>query len=250
MFKINFTVSLLLFCIKDCCCQQLPSIQLDRPDQTECPFTVPKKYIQAEIGFAYEKINKNASGFILPTALIKYGVNDHFELRLITEIQQQKSPDEKITGLTPLTIGFKTKLLPQKGILPMVSFIGHLSLPFAAGKKYKAQFYAPAFRFTFQHTLSDKFLLACNLGAEWDGFNAAPAFLYTLTSGFSASEKIGIFIELYGFAPQQSKADHRFDAGITYLISNDIMLDVSTGTGISSNAPQYFLSTGFSFRFK
>ena len=34
--------------------QNLPSIQLDRPDQTECPFITPKKYIQIENGFTVE----------------------------------------------------------------------------------------------------------------------------------------------------------------------------------------------------
>ena len=250
MYQFAFIFSLLWCFSSGCFCQQLPPIQLDRPDQTECPFIVPKKYFQTEIGFAYEKINTDASGFVLPTALIKYGINDKLELRLITEIEQQKFVNKKSTGLNPITIGFKTKLVEEKNILPMISFIGHLSLPFAATKEYKADHFAPAFRFTFQHTLSTKFSLAYNLGAEWDGFTAAPTFLYTLTTGFSASGKIGTFLELYGFAAQHYRADHRLDAGITYLINNDIMLDVSTGTGISPNAPEYFVSAGFSFRFK
>ena len=250
MIRFSFTFLFLLIFNTLCCCQQLPAIQLDRPDQTECPFTVPKNYIQAEIGFAYEKINKDEEGFLLPTLLIKYGVNDGFELRLITEIEQQKFADTKSTGLQPVTIGFKTKLTEEKNLLPLVSFIGHLTIPFAATKKNKADYYAPAFRFTFQHTLSPKFSLAYNLGALWDGYNAAPVFLYTLTTGFSASQKTGLFAEIYGFAAEHSKPDHRLDAGLTYLINNDIIFDFSAGTKISSNAPQYFLSTGFSFRFK
>ena len=31
--------------------QELPSIQTDRPDQTECPFITPKNYFQLENGF-------------------------------------------------------------------------------------------------------------------------------------------------------------------------------------------------------
>ena len=250
MIRLAFTLFFLIIFTTLCCCQQLPAIQLDRPDQTECPFTVPKKHIQAEIGFAYEKINRDASAILLPTTLIKYGVNDRLELRLITEIAQQKFARVKNTGLQPVTIGFKTKLTQEKNILPIISFIGHLTLPFAATKKYKADYYAPAFRFTFQHTLSPKFSLAYNLGAEWDGYTTAPIFLYTLTTGFSATQKTGLFVELYGFATEHSNPDHRLDAGFTYLINNDMIFDFSAGTKISSNAPQYFLSTGFSFRFK
>ena len=99
-----------------------------------------------------------------------------------------------------------------------------------------------------QHTLSDKISLGYNLGAEWDGETPEPTFIYTLTSGFALSEKTGFFIELYGFAPQQDKAEHRFDGGFTYLVTNDLMLDASAGFGITDNAPDYFTAIGFSFR--
>ena len=45
--------------------QNLPAIQLDRPDQTECPFIVPAKYFQFENGFNVEKINGNEKNFEL-----------------------------------------------------------------------------------------------------------------------------------------------------------------------------------------
>lgn len=230
--------------------QQLQPIQLDRPDQTECPFIVPKKYIQGEVGFTYEKSDRNNSSLLLPTMLLKYGVNEKLELRLITELEQTKEYADKSFGLNPVKIGLKTKLVEENGIIPMISFIGHLSLPTVAGKKYKADFYAPSFRFTLQHTLSEKFSFGYNLGAEWDGFTPEPTFIYTATTGYSISEKAGCYIEAYGFFPQEGKADHRFDSGITYLVNNDIMIDISGGAGLSRTSPDYYASLGFSFRFK
>jgi hypothetical protein len=99
-----------------------------------------------------------------------------------------------------------------------------------------------------QHTLSEKMSLSYNLGAEWDGFSAEPTFLYTLTTGYSITEKLGSYIELFGFAPQNNKANHSFDGGITYLINNNFMLDLSSGFGITKNAPDYYVAVGFSFR--
>ncbi|MEP7164168.1 MAG: transporter [Ferruginibacter sp.] len=230
--------------------QELPPIQTDRPDQTECPFTVPKKYFQAEAGFSYEKINKKLSSVLLPTFLFKYGISERTELRLITEIEMQKYLTEKNTGLNPVTIGFKTNLVQERGIIPMISFIGHLTLPHVASSKNTSIYYAPAFRFTMQHTLSSKISLGYNLGAEWDGFTPEPAFIYTLTTGFSLTEKIGSFIELYGFAPQQSEADHRADAGITFLLNNNMLFDIAGGIGLNSHAASYFIGAGFSFRVK
>ena len=223
-------------------------IQADRPDQTETPAIVPKGMFQVETGFTFQKNDEFSKTNTLPTVLWKYGVNENFELRLITEFLSEKINDEKQDGLSPIYIGFKVKLSKEKGILPKTSFIAHISLPSAASTKYKNEFYAPEFRFVMQHTLSDKMSLSYNLGAEWDGFSAEPTFLYTLTSGYSITNKFGTYIELFGFAPQKDKANHNFDAGITYLINNNFMLDLSLGIGITKNAPDHYFAFGFSFR--
>jgi len=243
-----FSISLFIGC--SAFSQVLPPIQTDRPDQTECPFITPVKFVQIETGFMYEEPSKSESSVTHPSILWKYGVNDRLEFRLITELETAKLPGGKVSGLNPVTVGFKTNLAQERGILPMISFIGHLTIPDLAGKDMKATYYAPAFRFTMQHTLSDKVSLGYNLGAEWDGESPEPTFIYTLTSGFALSEKFGSFIELYGFAPQKGKADHRFDAGLTYLINSNVMVDLSGGVGLTPNALDYFISTGFSFRFK
>lgn len=228
--------------------QNLPAIQLDRPDQTECPFIVPAKYFQFENGINFEKISKNEKVIIHPATLWKYGINEKIELRIITEFITLKNTMSTITGLSPVTVGFKVNLTKEKGIIPITSFIGHLTIPGLAASQLKTTYFAPAFRFTMQHTLSDKISLSYNLGAEWDGETPEPTFIYTITTGFTLSEKIGAYIEAYGFAPQKSKAEHRCDGGFTYLLQQNMMLDISAGTGITTNAPDYYGSLGFSIR--
>lgn len=230
--------------------QNMPPIATDRPDQTECPFIVPKGYIQAENGFFREKTTINSHSVAYPTVLWKYGLSDNFELRLITELVSEKALTAKKAGLTPVTIGFKMKISEGKGFVPKTSFIGHLTIPKLASRELKANFHAPSFRFTMQHTLSDRFTLAYNLGAEWDGETPEPTFIYTLTTGFSINEKFGSYIELYGFSSKNQQPDHRLDSGLTYLINNNVMVDISSGIGVSLNAPKNFISLGLSYRFK
>ena len=228
--------------------QEMSPIQTDRPDQTETPAIVPVNHFQLESGFNYEQINKGESKLVIPTLLWKYGLNKHLELRLITEYNHYRYPVSSAGGITPVKVGFKAKLTDEKGIIPATSFIGHLSLSTLASQELKAVYVAPLFRFTMQHTLSKNVSLGYNLGAEWDGDTPEPAFIYTLTTSFALSAKWGSYIELYGFAPQQSRADHRYDGGITYLLKNNILIDVSGGAGISSNAPSWYGSLGFSVR--
>lgn len=228
--------------------QTTEPIQADRPDQTETPAIVPKGMFQAETGFTFQKNDALNKSFSLPSTLWKYGVNENFELRLITEFLSEKINNENFNGLTPIYVGFKVKLTEERGIIPKTSFIAHIGLPNAASAQYKTDYYAPEFRFTMQHTLSEKFSLGYNLGAEWDGFSAEPTFLYTLTTGYAITSKFGSYIELFGFAPQNDEANHNLDGGITYLINNNFMLDLSSSIGISKNAPKNYFAFGFSFR--
>ncbi len=230
--------------------QQVQPVQADRPDQTETPFTVQKAHFQIETGLLYEQEDKFNSSVVYPGILLKYGVNNNFELRLITENSGIKTNNITSSGIEPLRIGFKTRLLDEKGIVPATSFLGNVAIPELASPGKQLMYLAPSFRFSMQHTLSRKFSLGYNLGAEWDGFSAEPIFIYTLTTGFSVTEKTGCFAEIYGFASQQKRADHRFDAGITFLLRQNLLLDISGGIGLLPSSPDFFISTGFSFRLK
>jgi len=66
-------------------------IQADRPDQTETPAIVPRGMFQVETGFTFQKNDEISKTNTLPTALWKYGVNENFELRLITEFISEKN---------------------------------------------------------------------------------------------------------------------------------------------------------------
>jgi hypothetical protein len=242
---------LLQLCSVESYSQEIESIQLDRPDQTESVSTVPKNHFQMENGFLFEHFKNDIKSTAYPASLIKYGLTDNFELGVIVELNTIEAGTEKSTGINPITLRFKETITEEKGLLPAISFIGYLGVPTLASKDFKTTYYAPAFRFTLQNTLSDKLTLGYNLGAEWDGFSPEPVFIYTLALGYSVSEKIGIYGEIYGYAHQESTSDHRIDGGITYLLKSNIIIDFSRGTGISSNSSLlYYWSLGFSFRLK
>lgn len=228
--------------------QTTEPIQADRPDQTETPAIVPKGMFQTETGFTFQKNDAFSKSNSLPSTLWKYGVNENFELRLITEFLSEEINNEKLNGLTPIYVGFKVKLTEEKGIIPKTSFIAHIGLPNAASKRYKTDYFAPEFRFVMQHTLSEKMSFSYNLGAEWDGFTVESTFIYTYAIGYSISDKLGSYIEIFGFIPQNTKSNHSIDGGITYLINNNFMVDLSSGFGISKNAPDCYWALGFSFR--
>lgn len=248
--KYIITTSLILGGIEDDLNgQKLPPIQLDRPDQTECPFITPPGYIQVENGFTIENLKNNQKNYFYPASLWKYGVNEHFELRLITELTTEKKDHQLSTGLQPITFGLKTTLFNEKGLLPRTSLIGHITSSGLGSKDFHSTYIAPSLRFTMQHTLSERVSLSYNLGAEWNGETAEHTYIYTFTTGISITDRLGGYMELYGFIPQDQPADHRFDGGLTYLVQPDFMLDLSGGGGLQSDVIKNYVSVGISYRF-
>lgn len=236
--------------------QVLGPLETDRPDFTEASSTVHKGYIQIETGTYFETYEKNkvkVEYFTYNTTLVRYGLLDNFEIRLgwdfnegITSINGQNTGNIT-SGLSPLLLGMKVYITEEKSWVPEISLIGHIFLPFTASTDYRPETIDVDFRFSLSHTLSEKSSLGYNLGMAWIGDSAEANFIYTIAYGYSITDKFGAYVELYGDLPEDSKANHLWDTGVTYLVSNNLQLDVSVGTSITEGQ-DLLLSTGLSFR--
>lgn len=232
--------------------QQTGRMETDRPDQTESPFIVRPGFIQAEIGFNMES-QDGLSTLVHPTVLWKYGASRRFEFRLITELNSVETPllipsgNDLLTGLVPVQLGGKVSLWEEKGLLPKTSLIFHLAIPKLASKKFRYDKWAPNFRFTMQHSLSDNIGLGYNLGAEWDGFSQKPYWIYTIAPGFNLGKKWYGYIEAYGAVRRYEAPQHGIDGGLAYYVNDNVKLDISGGFSLI-NSPVY-VALGGSFRF-
>jgi hypothetical protein len=99
-----------------------------------------------------------------------------------------------------------------------------------------------------QHALSNKLSLGYNLGCDWDGYSRSPLYIYTLTTSYSFSDKFGSYAEIYGFGLSDVHPSNNFDGGMTYLITDNFMVDLSSGMGLNDTAYQYYVAVGFSYR--
>lgn len=231
---------------------EMEPIVSDRPQQSERPAVTPKGYFQMELGF---EVEDTEPGFIYsyPTALWKYGVTNNFEIRLITEyITIQKEPSPDVNGFLPLGVGIKAKLGEQKGVLPKISVIGDVTLPGIVAEDFETIYLAPDLRFAFEHRVSHFIDIGYNLGLKWDGINAEPDITYSLYTYFDLTKRLGLYVEGYGSTPQRDDVDMeiRADAGLTYLVGNNFLIDVSAGKGLTEDAVESYVAAGFSYRFK
>jgi hypothetical protein len=248
------TTSVLLILAQFCFAQQTGRMETDRPDQTESPVITRKNYVQAEWGLNIEKENKLKT-FVHPTVLWKYGVSSKFEFRLITEFVSQETPliipfgNDYITGILPVQLGGKVSLWEEKGLLPKTSFIFHVAPSKFGNKKFHTDKWAPNFRFTMNHTLSETVGLGYNIGAEWDGFSNIPSWVYTIAPGFNIGKNWYAYVEAFGAITKNESPAHGLDAGFAYYFSDNCKIDISSGVGISEAATDWYGAIGYSFRF-
>lgn len=235
---------------------EVPELITDRPDQTESSVVVPHKSLQIETGFVMENDETDLvsqKSFAYNSTFLRYGLLENFELRLgleyLGEKVQIKNTDTTtaISGLSPLYTGFKVKISNEDGWKPEIAFLGGLVFPFTADEDFKPNYSAADIRFAFSHTLSNRFSLGYNLGAEWEGKTAIPEYFYSVSLGVGITDNLGMFIESYGWLPEEGEAEHLLDAGLTYLILPNFQFDVSAGIGIK-NSIDNFISFGLAYR--
>jgi hypothetical protein len=236
---------------------QPDKIDTDRPDQTESAVTVPKKWMQLEMGLMREK---ESTGYGLkdlylqhPTLLTRYGLGKRFELRLLTELATSKNEavngNFSKTGLSGIQLGGKVNFFDEKGIRPKTSLLAHYD--FARLRTlYRDSIDGASFRISMQNTISKLISAGYNIGMEWERFDAPPAYIYTFSTGFNISEKWYSFIEVFGSVWKNESPENSIDAGISYNINDNFKIDLSGGIGISKNAADNFYAIGASYRFK
>jgi len=230
--------------------QEEKEIETDRPSETETTSTVPRGHFQMESGLEHEQEGEEASTFYIPSTLWKFGLFENLELRIITELAREKQHENAITGLKPVTVGFKLKLWDESGILPEGSLLPQVALHKIASKEFQEAYPAPEIRLLLKNKLSEKIELGYNIGAEWEGDSGRPTYQYTICPNFTLTEKLKTFIEAYGFLPRQEHPDHWVDGGFLFLLSRNVQLDIAAGYELTANNDYhgYFETVGISFR--
>jgi hypothetical protein len=232
---------------------QKAEIVTDRPDQSNTPLLIPQGALQIEMGVLMEK--ENASGirqtnYTYNTSLLKYGINEHFEVRFNAGyLGTRQSLNEEVTekGLGPIALGMKIKLADAKGAWPQAALIGNINLPTGA-PKYKPSHTATDLTISCAHDLTERWSLTYNGGMKWNGESLETTFLYTASFGLVVTKKLNLFLETYGFSTKGMSADNRLDGGITYKVLPTFQIDLSSGLGLSNSSPDYFISSGISYR--
>ena len=210
---------------------------------------VPKTYDEYNIQIK-NPFRKPDSNVVWRLDYSKQNGIDNVELLSIHDIKKYQLRYIKFPSpiiLSPLLLGVKIDITEEKNGIPEIALIGHVFPIFSASQDYRPETTAIDFRFSLSHTLNEKSSIGYNIGAQWGDDSSDAAAIYTVAYGYSLTDKFGAYAELYGDLPEDSSANHYWDAGFTYLVSNNIQLDTYFGTSITKGQ-DILIGLGASFR--
>ena len=224
-------------------------LSTDRPGEgTDAASVVGAGVGQLETGIfqEWEREEDYRLGYY-PTALLRYGVLDRVELRLSSGLYSGET--RAGVGWTPLDVSTKVALIDEsQGLIPQAALLVGLTLPATGSKEMQSEFTQPRVVLLLNHSINSWLGITTNLGAHWENDSPETIYRYAMSFDFSLSERVGAFAEFYGDLPEASATSHLFNAGFTYLLTNDLQLDMAAGTALTDNAPDFYVGGGVSWR--
>ncbi|MBL4709601.1 MAG: transporter [Flavobacteriales bacterium] len=240
------------------------ALSTDRPTQSVSPNTVDLGIIQIETGLLFERsqfsrnisVHRNA----YPTSLFRIGLMKKLELRLVNEVVSYKTVNNltnqeinRLSGTENMQVGLKYQI-SESDQKTIVGVLVHAILP-TGSKGISNDRYGIFSRVNISHDISENKNISANFGYNNYDLDftdeglvkyADGEFTYTLIYGVGLSNRVGLFLESFGEYVEFKNWDNKMDAGITYLISNNIQLDYSYGWGL--NTVMNFHAVGISVR--
>jgi hypothetical protein len=226
-------------------------IVTDRPDQTESPVIIPKKSLQIETGFLTGNTNNNnasESQLLVPTMLLRYGLSEKIEIRIIDQLEKRKSVHYSYNyfGLSDLIVGTKIQIFKKEGVNADFAFLTYLILPTGADGLTNNK-PGTSSKIAVSHSINDLMDIGYNLGYDNYGYGNGN-LTYSVSLGAEITKKIGFFIEDYGELTDLKILISNIDTGFTYLLYDNFQLDLSSGFGL--NQKMNFFSVGFSWNIR
>ena len=228
----SFRIIFLLCCSITLAAQEIIT---DRPDQTESSSTIQKGNLQIESGLLLEFLGEDIScserNILAPTTLIRYGLLDFAELRIVSQIESVKNNSTSVTGISDLEIGTKLQLLKKEKSLLEIALLSHIIIP-TGSKEVSSNTTGSINKLCVSHRSNTNISIAYNLGYNYFGSGKGnPTYSFVL--GSAINDKASVYLEPYGEFIEFEDNVININSGITYLLKDNFQLDFSFGTGIN-----------------
>jgi len=227
--------------------RDVKTIDPGRPDQTTGTSVVQKHLVQLEGGLRYQK-GRSSRTYNYPTLTVRYGLLDRVELRVGTGLEASvpTSSRQPQWGIGAPEVGTRVYLWDEKGVLPQAAFTATATLPVGQKKELRPTSPEARLRLGLSNSLTDDLTLTYTYGYGWVQNDTEQKYAIKLAARLS--KRFSLYGEAFGTTETRSRPDNETDMGLLWLVRSNLQLDIAAGTGLSSAAPSFFITTGASIR--
>ena len=227
----------------------------DRPGEATPPDILTFEKFQIESGFNFENYTDDAilhENYLFPSVLLRFGLLKNAEARISTEYAYKAETDSgiksKMNGLNPITLGTKIRVFKQKGLIPNLSVLINLTLPWYGNYSFVPPYLAPSVYLLMSNSVFDKLNICYNIGLIRDGNESPTTRFCALSLGVNPTKKLGLFVEGYGFSGKYKRPSWYADAGLSFLINKHLQIDVSGSKQLNLTNEYYFVNAGIAWQ--
>lgn len=249
MKKILVTVLMCCVCAGAWAQQEEAEFTADRPGASTGPSVVGHHVVQLEQGFQYDG-DGGAGTITFSNTLLRYGLFPNMELRLGGDgFLYQEGPFTQgfKAAFSGLGIGTKIKCFEGRGAIPAVSVLADFSIPRTASEGFNVDHLAPSLYLLFDNPVCDWLSIGYNVGAEWDGTLPGATTFAALCFGFSATERLGCFVESYNYFNKLGNA-YCMDLGLNWMAGRKVQLDIAANIDLTNPAQCWSVSCGVAWQ--
>ena len=239
----------------------------DRPDKTDCPFTVDAGHFQVEMDFANltydspnpERGNVKSENYQIAPMNLKVGVLNDVDFQLVLmPYQWERVTDEnsgrveKASGFGDITPRVKINLVGNDGGFFALALIPFVKLPTSQGQLGNNSvegglgipyaFDIPDWDVGFQSTF--------NFNRNEIGGGYYTEFANSVSVGHAVVGKLSCAVEFFSSVSTQRNSDWigTVDTWITYQVSKNFRLDAGVYIGVTSAADDWHPWVGMTWR--
>jgi cobalt/nickel transport protein len=226
-----------------------------RPLTTDDAWTVEKRKFQLETGFDASRQDNHDVEYN-PALTLTYGLLERMDVGIGSGyLFLNPKEGDRENGFADTEVKAKYRLIDEKDWIPAFAFTGKLKIPTASRSKGLGSGHTDfGMNAVVTKNLSKRWVAHLNLGYTFIGGDREDNELsYSVAGQFIPTEKWALVGELVGINNLNGRhGDDPLSAliGTYYLVTENIVLDAGLEIGMSKAAPDYRITTGFTWLFK
>jgi len=229
----------------------------NRPGQANPPTVIEPGRLQIESGITFARQTEgrpDTDTLTVPEIELRLGLFENVELQLFAEglVREWRDGSNDRIGGSDLAVDVRAKLWDQAAWRPTLGVDFGVSFP--TGSRFATSDGVDVEgELLWAWDFADRWNLTGNLifGGQTQGADdSTRRFVFgpELSLGLSIAERFGAFVEYYAEVRARRPDEHSVDGGFTFLVNDDLQLDVSAGAGLNDSAPDFFVAAGISWR--